>query len=64
MKDRSALAELGSAAGAFETVLLCILRLKPLAPQGFPGVEVTVDPSVDPYIISPDVTIEDKQYQA
>ena len=53
---RSALAELGCATGAFETVLLCLLRLKTLAPQGFPGFAVSVDPSVDPYECPQNVT--------
>ena len=43
-KGLSALAELRSATGAFETVLLGSLRLKNLTAHGFPGFALPVDP--------------------
>ena len=55
-KGLSALAELGRATGASPTVLLGLLRLKTLAPQGFPGFALPVDPSVAPYIFPQTVT--------
>ena len=42
--NRLSLGELRSATGAFETVLLRLLRLKTLTAQGFPGFALPVDP--------------------